>query len=142
MKRTLFCAIFFSFILSAKAQNADTLKGLAADTFLYVTPEHPAQFPGGLSEFGRFLAQTIRYPEHAFLNNIHGRVIVQITIEKDGSLSHITVIRKVSPLLDKEAIRVVSTSPKWIPATQNGKAVRMIYALPIVFNTEPIVHKE
>lgn len=134
MKRTLFSAVFFLFILNTKAQQADTLKGLAADTFLYVTPEHPAQFPGGLAEFGHFVAQTIRYPGGAYLSNIQGRVIVQITIEKDGSVTHVIVIRKVSPLLDKEAIRVVSSSPRWLPAAQDGKPVRMIYSFPVTFN--------
>ncbi|MDB5110244.1 MAG: hypothetical protein JWR67_1358, partial [Mucilaginibacter sp.] len=88
---------------------------------------------GGLKAFYKFLAKTVRYPADARANNIQGRVYVQFIVEKDGSLSGVKVVRGPGHGLNEAAARAVKSSPKWIPGTQHGKAVRVQYTVPINF---------
>jgi protein TonB len=134
MKKIFFILTAILCVLSAKAQQSDTLKGLAADTLVFYSVEHMPEFPGGMDQFYHYLATTIRYPLEARLNKQQGRVIIQMIVEKDGSLSHIKVIRGASRSLNEEAIRVISSCPKWNPGVQNGKSVRVMYSIPISFN--------
>jgi protein TonB len=134
VKKILFTLISLTIILAAKAQTPDTLKGLAADTVLFYTVEHEPEFPGGLAQFYKYVITTLRYPADARAITKQGKVIVQFIIEKDGSISHVKVLRKVFPSLDAEAVRVVIGSPKWIPGMQNGYRLRVVYTLPISFN--------
>lgn len=90
-------------------------------------------FPGGEEAMYSYLAKHIRYPEEAAKNDIQGRVIVQFRVAKDGSLSEFKVVEGVDPLLDAEAIRVVKSMPKFVPATENGDAVAEWFTLPINF---------
>ena len=92
------------------------------------------QFPGG--DVTKWLAKNTRYPMIAQENGIQGKVFVQFVIEKDGSISNVKVLRPVDPSLDKEAIRVVSSMPKWKPGKQRGKAVRVSYTVPINFQLQ------
>lgn len=110
---TIITLIFCS-LITAKAQTDSSKVG--ADTIASVV-EHQADFPGGMEKFYNYLAMNIHYPKQARDNNEHGRVLVQMIVEKDGSLSNVRVIRKLSPSLDAEAIRLVKDSPKWIPAS-------------------------
>jgi len=91
-------------------------------------------FPGGEEGFGRFLQTNIRYPEAARKNNVQGRVFIQFTIEKDGSLSNMRTLRDPGAGLGDEAVRVLSASPKWLPGIQNGMAVRVQYTVPVNFS--------
>lgn len=84
-------------------------------------------------EFPKWISQNLEYPEVARENGIQGRVIIQFTVEKDGSLTNIKVLRGVDPSLDKEAIRLVSASPKWTPGKQRDKAVRVTFQFPVYF---------
>jgi protein TonB len=93
-------------------------------------PEQLAQFNGDLYQY---LAKQIRYPEADKKNKVEGRVILQFVVEKDGSISSITVLKSASETLAAEAIRVVSNMPKWKPAKNNGMAVRSRFVLPIAF---------
>ena len=91
-------------------------------------------FPGGQSAFIQWLSSNIKYPESLAKSRVEGRVVVQFVVEKDGSLSNISVINNsVDPLFDKEALRVVQMMPKWIPGKLNGSVVRVKYSLPITF---------
>lgn len=90
-------------------------------------------FPGGKEELFKYLAYNMIYPADAAKNKVEGRVLVTFVIEHDGSISNVNVVNSVYPSLDKEAIRVVSEMPKWIPGKANGKTVRVKYTIPITF---------
>ena len=103
---------------------------------IFTVVEEMPQFPGGMGEAMRFLAQNIKYPKAAQQAKIEGRVIVQFVVGKDGSVSDIQIMRGVSPELDAEAIRVVGMMPKWIPGKQRGKAVTVKFTMPIMFRLQ------
>lgn len=65
-----------------------------------------------------------------------GKVIVQFVVDRDGTISNPKVVRGVDPYLDKEAIRVISSMPKWTPGMQNGKKVRVKYTIPVSFRLQ------
>ena len=73
------------------------------------------------------------YPEIAKENGVQGRVTLQFTVEADGRVTNVRVLRGVDPSLDKEAVRVVSSSPKWKPGKQRDRAVKVIYTFPVIF---------
>jgi len=100
----------------------------------FVVEEMPG-FNGGdvNTEFRKYVFANMKYPEVAAENGIQGKVYVQFVIEPDGRLSNVRVIRSVDPVLDKEAIRVIESSPKWNPGKQRGKPVRVSYTFPITF---------
>jgi len=110
-------------------------KAIAEDTdkTVHTVVEQMPEFPGGTAELLKYLSQNIKYPAVAAENGISGRVMLKFVINKNGEVGQITVISGVDPLLDKEAVRVVSTMPKWIPGKQNGKAVNVYYTVPVVF---------
>lgn len=92
-------------------------------------------FQGGdTNAFSKWVQENLTYPETAKKNGIYGRVTLQFTVNTDGTASDITVLRGVDPSLDKEAVRVVSMSPKWTPGKQDGHPVRVTYAFPVIFN--------
>ena len=94
------------------------------------------EFPGGMGECLKFLGKNIKYPTIAQENGIQGRVIVQFVVNKDGSIVDPVVVRSVDPYLDKEALRVIQTMPKWKPGQQRGKAVRVKYTVPVTFKLQ------
>ena len=98
-----------------------------------VAVENP-HFSGGNGALLDWLSKNIHYPP--VCDYIQGRVVITFFVEPDGSLSDIEVVRKVDPLLDEEALRVVKAMPKWIPAKQNNIPIRAKYTLPIIFRTE------
>ena len=98
--------------------------------------EQAPQFPGGQQELMAWLGKNIRYPVIAQENGIQGRVICQFVVGSDGSVRDIKVMRGVDPSLDKEAMRVIQSMPKWIPGRQNGKAVSVRYTLPVTFRLQ------
>ncbi len=73
------------------------------------------------------------YPEIAKENGVQGRVTLQFTVEKDGKVTNVKVLRGVDPSLDKEAMRVVASSPKWTPGRQRDRAVKVNYTFPVIF---------
>lgn len=103
------------------------------DENIYDTVEQMPEFPGGLSACMSYIARNVKYPTIALENGIQGRVVVQFCVEKDGSISNTVVTKSVNPYLDKEALRVVSSMPKWTPGKQKGKPVRVKYTLPVHF---------
>ena len=98
--------------------------------------EQQPSYPGGMGALNQWLASNIKYPVMAAENGIEGRVVVQFVVERDGSVSGVHVVRGVDPSLDKEATRVVSQMPKWIPGKQNGSAVRVKYTVPVTFRLQ------
>jgi len=98
--------------------------------------EHMPTFPGGQMELLKFLAENVRYPKEAEEKGKQGRVVLTFIVEKDGSVSNIDVAKKVCEELDAEAVRVVSSMPKWTPGMQNGKNVRVKYTVPVTFRLQ------
>lgn len=90
-------------------------------------------FPGGEAALFKFLAKNAIYPESAKTKGIQGKVYVQFIIDKTGKVTNVSVVRKISPMLDAEAIRVVKMLPKWTPGIHKGKAVPVTYIVPITF---------
>jgi protein TonB len=94
-------------------------------------------FPGGDAALMKFISDNVRYPAIAQENGIQGRAICQFTVEKDGSISDIQIVRSAGDeTLDKEAKRVIKSMPKWSPGKQRGKAVRVSYTIPINFRLQ------
>ena len=94
------------------------------------------EFPGGTAALMKYLGKNIKYPTISQEMGSAGRVIVQFVVDKDGSISNPEVVRGVDAYLDKEAIRVISSMPKWRPGVQNGKKVRVKYTVPVVFRLQ------
>lgn len=106
------------------------------ETKVFDVVEEMPQFPGGQAALLEYLAKSIIYPKDAEENGVQGRVICTFVVEKDGSLSDIKVVKSVDPSLDKEAIRVVKSMPKWKPGKQNGSYVRVKYTVPVQFRLQ------
>ena len=111
-----------------------TFEPVQGDVFDVV--EEMPQYPGGPQALFKFLGENVHYPEEAEKAGIQGRVIATFIVEKDGSISQPTVVKSVDPLLDAEAIRVISAMPNWKPGKQNGKVVRVKYTVPLSFNLD------
>lgn len=100
---------------------------------IYNNIEIMPEFPGGFSELRNFLTSNVNYPESAKTNNIEGRTLVSFVVEKDGSITDIEVLRGFDKDCDAEAVRVVSTMPKWKPGVKDGETVRCRFTLPFTF---------
>ena len=100
----------------------------------YIVEDMPT-FNGGepATEFRKYIAQNLQYPEIAAENGVSGRVIVQFAVDKTGKVVDARIVRSVDSALDKEAVRVVMSSPKWTPGKQRGKAVKVLFTFPINF---------
>ncbi|MBQ5517156.1 MAG: TonB family protein [Bacteroidales bacterium] len=106
-------------------------------------PEEPVKYSlleakprfqdGDVSQFSHWVNDNLHYPQEAVKDSLQGRVTLQFTIEKDGSVTDVHVLRGCAPVLDEEAIRVVSQSPKWTPGYINGEPVRVVYNFPVLF---------
>lgn len=103
------------------------------DAAVFFIVEEMPEFPGGDAELRKYIAQSVKYPVIAQENGIQGRVYVQFVVGTDGGVTQVKVARGVDPNLDKEAIRVVQSMPKWKPGKQRGKAVKVSYTVPINF---------
>lgn len=103
---------------------------------IFTVVEKQPEFPGGMSELMKFLAKSIKYPVIAQENGIQGRVVCSFVVNRDGSIVDIQVMRGVDPSLDKEAVRVIGTMPKWKPGEQRGKPVRVRFILPVQFRLQ------
>ncbi len=95
--------------------------------------EQLPEFPGGASEFMKWLTKNLRYPPQAQQKNIQGKVVAQFIVNKDGSISHLEILKSVHPLLDREALRVLGMMPPWKAGLQNDKPCRTQVCIPIVF---------
>jgi TonB family protein len=103
----------------------------------YMSVEESATFQGGdLSNFNRWINQNLQYPALCADASIQGRVFIQFAVDSNGNVCDVRVLRSVHPELDKEAVRVVSSSPVWFPAKQNGKIVKQLFVIPIIFRLQ------
>ena len=129
MKKLLFFLILgFTALTTARAQNTDTP---CCKVFQVV--EQMPQFPGGQAAMMKFIADSLRYPSVACENRIEGRVVVQFVVDCEGNILNPLVVWSVDPLLDREAIRLVKSMPKWIPGKQNGEPVSVVCFVPVRF---------
>lgn len=108
------------------------------DSVVYDWVEEMPEFPGGIQVLMNFLVNNIKYPRSALNRRVpqQGRVIVQFVIYKDGSIREPVVVRSVSPELDAEVVRVVSSMPNWIPGKEHGIAVSVKCNIPVTFKNQ------
>ena len=123
-------------VLKAKEEIAAPEPPKEEESKVFDVVEQMPSFPGGQAALMQWLSSNISYPVIAAENGVQGRVIVQFVVEKDGSISDVQVVKSVDPSLDKEAARVVSKMPTWIPGKQNGAAVRVKYTVPVTFKLQ------
>ncbi len=102
----------------------------------YTMVEQMPQFPGGDQELLSYIAKNLRYPAIAQENGIQGKVFIRFVVTANGDVKNVTVVRSLDNSCDKEAIRVISSLPKWIPGKQNGRNVPVYYTVPITFRLQ------
>ena len=104
---------------------------------VFVVVEKMPEFPGGQQALFKYLSENVKYPVIAQENGIQGRVICQFVVNRDGSIVDVEVVRSGGDAsLDKEAVRVIKTMPKWKPGKQRGKPVRVKYTVPVNFKLQ------
>lgn len=128
--------------ISAISANTESVAEMrasapASDSKVFTTVEKPAEFPGGIEAMMKWLQYNVKYPKEAEKAGEQGKAVVKFTVNKDGSISNATIIKSVSPSIDKEALRVVTSMPKWKPAENGGKKVACWYTLPVSFRLAP-----
>ena len=130
MKKLLIIALLsFIGMTNVFAQQETTA---TAEKVFDVVDEMPS-FPGGQGAMMEFLSKNIKYPIVAEENGIQGRVLVKVVVKKDGTIDSPIVVKGVDPSLNKEAIRVVKTMPKWIPGKQKGEPVNVSFTVSVTF---------
>ena len=103
-----------------------------ADEIFTIVEEQPSP-KGGIKAFYQFVSSNLEYPQKARRMGLEGRVFVEFVVEKDGSLTDVKIARGIGGGCDEEAIRVISSAPKWHPGKQRGRAVRVRMVMPIMF---------
>jgi protein TonB len=119
--------------ITAVMQAPSAKEEEAEDAAVFFIVEEMPDFPGGQLALRKFIAQAIKYPVIAQENGIQGKVFVNFVVNKDGTVTGAKIARGVDSSLDKEALRVVNSLPKWKPGKQGGKPVRVSYTVPINF---------
>lgn len=119
--------------ITAVMQVSTAKEEEAEDAAVFFIVEEMPDFPGGQLALRKFIASAIKYPVIAQENGIQGKVFVNFVVAKDGTVTGAKIARGVDPSLDKEALRVVNSLPKWKPGKQGGKPVRVSYTVPINF---------
>ena len=133
MKCTLIFSAIFVFTFLSFAEENETVEQVQERVFRSFDVDKRPEFPGGFNALRRFIDDNLRYP--VIVGDLpRGRVIVQFTIEVDGSITDIQVVRSLDPRhLDKAAVRVVESMPSWIPGVHNGEKVPVRFTLPVNF---------
>lgn len=111
-------------------------KHVAEENKIFTTVEQMPMYPGGDGALLGYFRDNIHYPTVAAENGVQGRVVVGFVVERDGSITDVKILRGVDPSLDREAMRVVKSMPKWTPGKQNGSAVRVKYQVPVSFRLQ------
>ena len=140
MKKILFIALLsFGFMANAMAQHFDegeeVIEQSESDKVFEVAEKMPS-FPGGQDALFDFIEKNIKYPKVAEDNGIQGRVLVTFIVKKDGSLSDVRVAKSADPALDKEAVRLVKSMPKWNPGIHRGRYVNVKFTVPVTFRLQ------
>lgn len=125
-------------VLKAKEDIAapEPPKHVVEETKIFTVVEQMPMFPGGDGALMGYLRDNIHYPTVAAENGVQGRVVVGFVVERDGSITDVNILRGVDPSLDREAMRVVKSMPKWTPGKQNGSAVRVKYQVSVSFRLQ------
>lgn len=125
--------------ISANTESVAEMRTSAPASYnkVFTAAEKPAEFPGGIEAMMKWLQYNVKYPKEAEKAGEQGKAVVKFTVNKDGSISNATIIKSVSPSIDKEALRVVTSMPKWKPAENGGKKVACWYTLPVSFRLAP-----
>jgi len=127
--------------LTQLSQDTSSLKsgfnGTSANDSAYVVPygvtEKNADFPGGEAARLRFIRINIQYPAEAVKAKIAGKVIISFIINKQGYVENVVIVKSAHPLLDREAVRVIKSMPRWTPAVRHGKVIYQVIKVPITF---------
>jgi periplasmic protein TonB len=122
-------SIFLS-LSSVRSFSQDTIQ----DNKVYTVVENIPVYPGGDAALMEFLSDNIRYPEEAKTSGVTGTVMVRFIVEKDGSVTNAKILQGLDGGCNEEVLRVVKLMKKWTPGKQNGKAVRVLYNLPVKFS--------
>ena len=126
--KKLFLIVLLAFVsVNAYSQSDD------ADNDVYNMVDQSAKFQDGYNSIIKFVQENIKFPAEAKENNVHGRLMVSVVVEKDGSLSNITVKKGLGYGLDEEIVRIIKMMPKWQPAQHKGKTVRQSQTIVIPF---------
>ena len=135
MKKTLILLAFCTLPAMAFSQNggAATQATVASDGQVHDKVEQPPQFPGGYGALEQWKKQHIIYPEEAIASGAQGQVVVRFVILKTGEVADAEILRSIDPALDKEALRLVSSMPRWTPGMQDGNAVSVRWDEPVTF---------
>lgn len=125
--------------ISANTESVAEMRTSAPASYnkVFTTVEKLAEFPGGIEAMMKWLQYNVKYPKEAEKAGEQGKAVVKFTVNKDGSISNATIIKSVSPSIDKEALRVVTSMPKWKPAENGGKKVACWFTLPVSFRLAP-----
>ena len=123
--------------IEIKASVEQVVEEEETEEEIFMVVETMPEFPGGQAELFKYLSENVKYPVIAQENGIQGRVICQFVVNKDGSIVDVEVVRSGGDAsLDKEAVRVIKSMPKWKPGKQRGKAVRVKYTVPVNFKLQ------
>ncbi|WP_073346708.1 TonB family protein [Bacteroides congonensis] len=129
---SLLIALFLYLPLSAQHQKESAPR--VDSNGIFLVPDKMPEFPGGMQAMMKYLSTNVKYPADAQKRGVSGRVIVQFVVMEDGTLGQEKVVRGVDPLLDEEALRVVKAMPRWSAGMADGKAVKVRFTIPIMFN--------
>ncbi|MFW6370601.1 MAG: energy transducer TonB, partial [Bacteroidota bacterium] len=117
-------------------ENKRTRESKVEDQVFYIVEEMPTFQGGEAGNFRSFIMKNVVYPQEAKAKKEEGQVFVEFIVDATGSVTNVKVVRGVSPALDKEAIRVVQSSPAWGPGKQHGKNVPVKFTFPIMFSLQ------
>lgn len=131
----LICVVLLFALMSNNvyASECGVAQSDEASEKIYTATEQMPQFPGGEAALMKYMRNNIKYPVIAIENGIQGNVIVQFVVKKDGTIGTVKIVRGLSPELNKEAIRLCKSLPKFIPGTMKGEAVNVWYTSVVSF---------
>ncbi len=121
-------------LFAQKTETESKKEELESTQEIFAYYEKQPEFPGGIKALMEFIKNEMIYPQEAIEKGVEGRVITNFVVEVDGSVTEALIVRGVDPLLDQEAIRIIEVMPKWKPAEYKGKAIRIRFTLPFVFD--------
>jgi len=141
MKKLVFTLPIILFFLSScsvrKIQETnDPQIRQESDDVITVVEDMPRFQGGGINTFQAWVQERVEYPKEALEDNISGKVFIMFTVETDGSLGNISILRGVHPALDNETVKVVKSAPKWDFGIQRGKPVSMTFRIAIEYKQE------
>ncbi|PIF03471.1 MAG: energy transducer TonB [Draconibacterium sp.] len=119
-----------------EVQEIEEEEEVIEETKVFIRVEQMPVFPGGIKALLKYLGKNINYPQVAADNGVQGKVYLKFVVEKDGRVGEVVVQRSPDKLLEKEAVRVVKTLPKFKPGMQRGKPVRVWYQVPVTFRLQ------